>query len=50
MILEMIQKNRLRELKDNQCVVVDGEKQSDLDQLSTDILTVAQEGKKIFIS
>jgi len=39
-------KNRLRELKDNQCVVVDGEKQSDLDQLSTDILTVAQEGKK----
>ena len=38
--------NRLRELKHNQCVVVDGEKQTDLDQLSHDILTIAQEGKK----
>lgn len=38
--------NRLRELKQNQCVVVDAEKQRDLDQLSRDILTLAQEGKK----
>ncbi len=37
---------RLRKFSNNQCVVVDGEKQEDLDKLAQDILTVAAEGKK----
>lgn len=39
-------KNRLRELKHNQCVVVDGENQSDLDKFAHDLLQIASEGKK----
>ncbi|BAQ66799.1 domain of unknown function DUF1537 [Geminocystis sp. NIES-3709] len=38
--------NRLRELKNNQCVVVDGETQEDLDKFAQDLLQVASEGKK----
>ncbi|MGI0483706.1 four-carbon acid sugar kinase family protein [Geminocystis sp. CENA526] len=38
--------NRLRELKHNQCVVVDAENQQDLDKLAHDLLQIAQEGKK----
>ena len=38
--------NRLRELKHNQCVVVDGENQQDLDKFAHDLLQVASEGKK----
>lgn len=37
---------KLRQLKNNQCVVVDAETQADLDKLAQDILTVAEEGKK----
>ncbi|MDP8966510.1 MAG: four-carbon acid sugar kinase family protein [Cyanobacteriota bacterium] len=36
---------RLRNLKDNQCCVVDAETQADLDKLAADILSVAAEGK-----
>ncbi|MGF1491837.1 MAG: four-carbon acid sugar kinase family protein [Microcoleaceae cyanobacterium] len=36
----------LRQLKGNQCVVVDGETQADLDQFAADVLTVAGEGKR----
>jgi uncharacterized protein YgbK (DUF1537 family) len=35
----------LMELKDNQCAVVDGEKQTDLDQFAQDILIAADKGK-----
>jgi len=35
----------LMELKDNQCAVVDGENQADLDQFAQDILTAADQGK-----
>ncbi|WP_373478831.1 four-carbon acid sugar kinase family protein [Geminocystis sp.] len=38
--------NRLRDLKHNQCVVVDGENQQDLDKFAHDLLQVASEGKK----
>lgn len=38
--------NRLRELKHNQCVVVDGESQQDLDKFAHDLLQIASEGKK----
>lgn len=38
--------NRLRELKHNQCVVVDGENQQDLDKFAQDLLQIASEGKK----
>lgn len=38
--------NRLRELKHNQCVVVDGENQQDLDKFAHDLLQIASEGKK----
>ncbi len=38
--------NRLREFKNNQCVVVDGEKQEDLDKFAQDLLQIASEGKK----
>jgi uncharacterized protein YgbK (DUF1537 family) len=37
---------RLRELKHNQCVVVDGENQQDLDKFAHDLLQIASEGKK----
>ncbi|NJO45194.1 MAG: four-carbon acid sugar kinase family protein [Oscillatoriales cyanobacterium RM2_1_1] len=37
---------RLRHLTHNQCVVVDGETQADLDQFATDVLAVAGEGKR----
>lgn len=37
---------RLRKLENNQCGVVDGEIQEDLDQFATDILTAAGEGKR----
>jgi uncharacterized protein YgbK (DUF1537 family) len=37
---------RLRNLKDNQCCVVDAETQADLDKLAADILSVAAEGKR----
>ena len=37
---------RLRNLKDNQCCVVDAETQADLDKLAADILSVATEGKR----
>src|SRR5919202_1688531 len=36
---------RLRNLKDNQCCVVDAETQADLDKFAADILSVAAEGK-----
>jgi uncharacterized protein YgbK (DUF1537 family) len=36
----------LRNLKDNQCCVVDAETQADLDKLAADILSVAAEGKR----
>lgn len=35
----------LMELKDNQCAVVDGETQTDLDQFAQDILAAADQGK-----
>ncbi|BAQ60049.1 domain of unknown function DUF1537 [Geminocystis sp. NIES-3708] len=38
--------NRLRNLKHNQCVVVDGENQQDLDKFALDLLQIASEGKK----
>lgn len=37
---------RLMQLKDNQCAVVDGEKQTDLDQFAQDILTATASGKR----
>jgi uncharacterized protein YgbK (DUF1537 family) len=37
---------RLRQLQDNQCCVVDGETQLDLNQFATDVLAAASEGKK----
>lgn len=37
---------RLRKLHDNQCCVVDGEIQTDLDKFAEDILTVAASGKR----
>lgn len=37
---------RLQKLKNNQCGVVDGETQADLDRFAEDILTAAGEGKK----
>jgi uncharacterized protein YgbK (DUF1537 family) len=39
-------KERLLQLKNNQCGVVDAEKQSDLDRFAEDILAAASEGKK----
>ncbi len=39
-------KDRLRQLKNNQCVAVDAENQTDLDLFAQDLLVVAQEGKK----
>lgn len=36
---------KLMELKDNQCAVVDGENQADLDQFAQDILAAADQGK-----
>lgn len=36
---------RLQHLNDNQCCVVDGETQADLDQFAADVLTAASEGK-----
>ncbi|HEY9603649.1 MAG TPA: four-carbon acid sugar kinase family protein [Allocoleopsis sp.] len=47
-LLEDIRKGsleRLRHLTGNQCCVVDGETQADLDQFAADILTAASEGK-----
>ncbi|MGK7910937.1 MAG: four-carbon acid sugar kinase family protein [Synechococcus sp.] len=38
--------DRLAALEDNQCVVVDGETQEDLDAFARDVLTVASQGKK----
>lgn len=38
--------DRLRQLHDNQCVVVDAETQADLNQFAADVLTVAAEGKR----
>lgn len=38
--------NRLRDLKHNQCVVVDCENQQDLDKFAHDLLQIASEGKK----
>jgi uncharacterized protein YgbK (DUF1537 family) len=38
--------DRLMDLKQNQCVVVDGEVQADLDQFASDLLTAAQAGKR----
>ncbi|MEL7038340.1 MAG: four-carbon acid sugar kinase family protein [Cyanobacteria bacterium J06592_8] len=38
--------DRLQQFSGNQCVVVDGETQADLDQFAADILAVAQTGKK----
>jgi uncharacterized protein YgbK (DUF1537 family) len=38
--------DRLMNLKQNQCVVVDGEIQADLDQFASDLLTAAQAGKR----
>ncbi|HIK36675.1 MAG: four-carbon acid sugar kinase family protein [Geminocystis sp.] len=40
---------RLRQLENNQCVVVDGETQEDFDRFAQDILTVAKEGKKFLL-
>lgn len=37
---------RLIKLKDNQCAVVDGETQSDLDQFAEDVLVAASQGKR----
>lgn len=37
---------RLMALKNNQCVAVDGEQQSDLDRFAADLLTAAAQGKK----
>lgn len=37
---------RLMELTGNQCVVVDGETQADFDQLASDIITAASQGKR----
>ncbi|GAP94494.1 four-carbon acid sugar kinase family protein [Leptolyngbya sp. NIES-2104] len=37
---------RLRNLHDNQCCVVDSETQSDMDQFASDVLTVASDGKR----
>lgn len=37
---------RLQKLTGNQCCVVDGETQADLDQFATDILTAAAQGKR----
>ncbi|MEA5508991.1 four-carbon acid sugar kinase family protein [Crocosphaera sp. UHCC 0190] len=37
---------RLRQLKDNQCGVVDGEVQEDLDKFAQDVLTAAASGKR----
>lgn len=39
-------KDKLTNLENNQCVVVDAETQSDLDNFAKDLLTVAAEGKK----
>jgi uncharacterized protein YgbK (DUF1537 family) len=39
-------KERLMNLKNNQCVVVDGETQADLDRFALDILLAASEGKR----
>ncbi|HEY9653834.1 MAG TPA: four-carbon acid sugar kinase family protein [Coleofasciculaceae cyanobacterium] len=47
-VLEDIRKGsleRLQNLTDNQCCVVDGETQADLDQFAADILTAAAQGK-----
>jgi uncharacterized protein YgbK (DUF1537 family) len=38
--------DRLANLQDNQCCVVDGETQADLNQFAADILTVAAQGKR----
>ncbi len=38
--------DRLMSLKNNQCVAVDGEQQSDLDQFSADLTAAAAQGKK----
>lgn len=38
--------DRLRALHDNQCAVVDGEMQSDLDRFAQDVLQVASAGKR----
>jgi uncharacterized protein YgbK (DUF1537 family) len=40
---------KLRKLTNNQCVVVDGEKQADLDKFAQDLLTVAAEGQKFLL-
>ena len=40
---------RLRELKNNQCVAVDGETQADLDKFAQDLLTVSNEEKKFLL-
>lgn len=37
---------RLMRLKDNQCVVVDGETQQDFDQFASDVITAANQGKR----
>jgi uncharacterized protein YgbK (DUF1537 family) len=37
---------KLNSLENNQCVVVDGETQADLDQFAQDLLAIAQKGKK----
>lgn len=37
---------KLNSLEHNQCVVVDGETQADLDQFAQDLLAIAQKGKK----
>ncbi|PSO50139.1 MAG: Hrp-dependent type III effector protein [Cyanobacteria bacterium SW_9_44_58] len=39
-------KNRLLQLKNNQCAAVDGEMQSDLDAFANDVLAATQEGKR----
>lgn len=38
--------NKLENLHDNQCVVVDAETQADLDRFAKDLLTVAAQGKR----
>jgi len=38
--------NRLLQLQDNQCVVVDAETQADLNQFAADVLTAAAQGKR----